>query len=295
MKLSLLELITFYFLKFFSLFICQFSRKVSILFGIVLGDFIRILIPVRKKVAIQNLKVAFPEKSKHEIDSIIKKCYRHFGIVLMDLFRMAKYNKKNLKLITSFNNKDIQKLKNNKGGLIITGHIGNWEMFLPLFGVNEIPFSVVAQFQRNKGVQNFFNELREMYGSKIILKGSSSRELINEIQNGRFLGLASDQNAGKKGLMVPFFNKNTSLPKGGAVFYLKTKSPMFFCYCVADENYNYKMIVKEFLLGNYDSKSENKVEDICKLISLDLEEIVSEYPEQYFWFHRKWPKKIYKN
>ena len=59
MKLSLLELITFYSLKFFSLFICQFSRKVSILFGTVLGDFIRIFIPVRKKVAIQNLKIAF--------------------------------------------------------------------------------------------------------------------------------------------------------------------------------------------------------------------------------------------
>ena len=52
------------------------------------------------------------------------------------------------------------------------------------------------------------------------------------------------------------------------------------------------MIVNELNIDEINP--ENKVEEICKLISLDLEKIVRKYPEQYFWFHRKWPKKIYK-
>ena len=52
------------------------------------------------------------------------------------------------------------------------------------------------------------------------------------------------------------------------------------------------MIVNEINFNEINP--DNKVEEICKLISLDLEKIVQKYPEQYFWFHRKWPKKIYK-
>lgn len=292
MKLTILESVTYYCLRFISFLTSIFPRRMSIFFGMVIGNLIRVFIPIRKKVAIQNLQIAFPEKTKNEIDNILKKCYQHFGIVLFDLLRSKSYNNQNIDKIVYFDEVDIQKFQILNCGIIITGHIGSWEMFLPLFGLKQIPFSVVAQFQRNKGAQKFFIDLREFHGSKIVLKGTSGKELMSEIQNNKFLGLASDQNAGKKGIMVPFFNKKTSVPKGGAVFHLKAKSPLLFCYCVADSNYKYKMIVNELNIDEINP--ENKVEEICKLISLDLEKIVRKYPEQYFWFHRKWPKKIYK-
>ena len=78
----------------------------------------------------------------------------------------------------------LELLNQESGGIIITGHIGNWELMLPIFGINHIPLSVVVQFQRNKGAQKFFNEIRQFHGSNTILKGIESKVLLNEIQNG---------------------------------------------------------------------------------------------------------------
>ena len=52
----------------------------------------------------------------------------------------------------------------------------------------------------------------------------------------KFLGLASDQNAGVKGVKVPFFGKEVSIPKGAAYFYHKTKLPIAFS--ISEENLN---------------------------------------------------------
>ena len=294
MQLTILEQLTYYGLKLFSFFVRLFPRKISNFFGMVLGQLIWLIIPIRKNVAKQNLKIAFPEKPENEINQIVRKCYQHFGMVLMDLFRTPNFKNKNIQNIVDIDSSDLELLTQESGGIIITGHIGNWELMLPIFGINHIPLSVVVQFQRNKGAQKFFNEIRQFHGSNTILKGIESKVLLNEIQNGKYLGLASDQNAGKKGVMVPFFGKDTSIPKGAGVFKLKSKAPMFFCYCIADENRKYKLFVEK--LGNEfeQIESKNKVEEICKLIASDLENIIRKYPEQYFWFHRKWPKKIYK-
>jgi len=295
MNLTFSEKSTYYSLKILSIFISFLPRFISIKFGILFGELIRLLIPVRRKVAIQNINIAFPNKSQLEKELILKKCYHHFGITFIDLFRTAQLNKNKLNQFTEFSKTDIQKLKENSGGIIVTGHIGNWEIFLSLFGLNNIPLHVVAQFQKNKGAQNYFKEMREKHNSKTILKGASSKELIAIINNNEYLGLACDQNAGKKGIMVPFFKKNTSIPKGTAIFQMKTKCPIFLCYCIADVNYNYFFVANKLDIKSLDFESDDKILEISKLISNDLEKMVKKYPEQYFWFHRKWPKKIYNN
>jgi len=294
-RLTIFESITYYGLNTFSFFVRLFDRKISIIFGKVIGLIIYFIIPIRKKVAKLNLTIAFPKKSENEINQIIKECYQHFGIVMMDLLRTKNLNKKNIQSIVEIEPSDLKLLMKESGGIIITGHIGSWEMMLPIFGINKLPFSVVVQFQRNKGAQKFFNEIRQFNGSKTILKGIKSSLLLNEISKGKFLGLASDQNAGKKGVMVQFFGKETSIPKGAAIFKMKSKAPLFFCYCVSVNDNRYKLFVDKLDINLGQIEPENKVEEICKLIALDLENIVRKYPEQYFWFHRKWPKKIYKN
>jgi len=294
MNLTLLEKSTYYSLTLISFIINFLPRYLSKMLGMMLGDFMRIIIPIRKNVAIQNLKIAFPNKSNNEINRIIKQCYRHFGIIFIDLFRTFTLNKEKLNKLVEISKLDLKMLREDNGGIIVTGHIGNWELFLPIFGLNNIPFFAIAQYQRNKGAQKFFKKMREKHNSKTILKGISSKDLISIINNNKYLGLASDQNAGKKGTMVPFFGKDTSVPKGAGIFHIKTKCPIFICYCIADRNYNYNFMVNKLNLDNFQEDTNDKLFNISRVISDDLEKIVLLYPEQYFWFHRKWPKKIYK-
>ena len=87
MNLTFPEKSTYYSLKILSIFISFLPRFISIKFGILFGELIRLLIPVRREVAIQNINIAFPNKSQLEKELILKKCYHHFGITFIDLFR----------------------------------------------------------------------------------------------------------------------------------------------------------------------------------------------------------------
>jgi len=269
-------------------------RKLTLMFGRWLGTFIYVFIPLRKKVALKNLHLAFPEKTESEIYRILKSCYRHFGMVMFDVLRSPYLSKKSLKKIINYPNEKLEELKNSNGGIIVTAHIGNWEWFLPFFGLNQIKFSAVALKQKNKGAQKYFMDSRQKTGSDVILKGTSGKEMLNIIFSGGFLGLASDQNAGKRGVKTRFFNKEVSVPKGAAVFNLKTDCQLILCYCILNDKNGYEITFEPLNLENLPINKEDKINEIMQRISSDLEMKIKMYPHQYFWFHRKWAKSLYK-
>ena len=121
----------------------------------------------------------------------------------------------------------------------------------------------------------------------------SKKEMMKSLLDGKILILASDQNAGDRGTKVLFFGKETSVPKGAAYFYHKTNCPIVVGFCILKRDYSY-----EFKLRPFDILNENDIKSLCINVntkySLLLEEEIKKYPEQYFWFHKKWDKKIYK-
>ena len=132
-----------------SLFFNLFPRKVSLFFGRLFGLFIYYVLPVRKKIALENIKENLPELNNREHKNILKNIYVHFGMVLTDFLRTKKLNKKNIHKIVHINQKTRQLLDENPGAIIMTGHLGNWEYFLPAFGLNNLKFSIVAQTIKN--------------------------------------------------------------------------------------------------------------------------------------------------
>ena len=111
--------------------------------------------------------------------------------------------------------------------------------------------------------------------------------MIKSLLEGKILILASDQNAGDRGTKVSFFSKETSIPKGAAYFHYKTNCPILVGFCILKEDYSY-----EFKLRPLNVIDDNDIKNICIDVntkySLLLEKEVKKYPEQYFWFHKKW-------
>ena len=122
-----------------------------------IGYFMYYIIPLRKKVALINLKIAFPDKSLLELKLILKKCYIHFGMLASEFVRIPKLNKYNINDNITMNNKTKKLLNSNDPAIIMTGHIGNWEMLLPLLGYNNYYTSAIVQIQKNKTGEKKFN------------------------------------------------------------------------------------------------------------------------------------------
>tara|TARA_Y100001947_G_scaffold127190_1_gene112124 strand:+ start:270 stop:1067 length:798 start_codon:yes stop_codon:yes gene_type:complete len=259
-----------------------------------LGSFFYYIIPLRKSVALKNISIAFPDQSKSENNQLVKDCYCHFGMILADFFRLPKVKRENDIAIVNIPSESIELFKQNQGGIILTGHLGNWEYIGPSLSLRGIKCAGVAQIQHNSTSDRFFNELRKTDLMRIIPVDAGSKVMIRSIREGYYLGLISDQNAGRKGTNAQFFNSMVSVPKGAAAFHLKTNSPILLGFCILSPDLTYHLSFKELdVKGLSDSTSEAIVE-INRRYSKLLEGEIRENPQQYFWFHRKWAKINYK-
>jgi KDO2-lipid IV(A) lauroyltransferase len=259
-----------------------------------LGIFIYYIYPLRKSIALSNLDIAFPNYSQKKKMSILKACYRHYGMVLIDFFRLPKVKREKDKMIVDVSSPSIEFMISNPGGIILSAHIGNWEYFGPILSNHNIKTAGVALIQKNPRSDMFFNKMRISDNMKVIPFNCGSKVMIQQIRDGYYLGLISDQNAGARGTEALFFNKPVSVPKGAAAFHLKTNTPILLGFCILCEDLHYKLSFQELDLAGLPKNINDAIVEINQRFSKILEKTVREYPEQYFWFHRKWNREIYK-
>ena len=229
-SLSLIEHVTYILLRIISFAISLFPRSFCLLIGKYFGKFIKICIQKRKHVALQNIKYSFPKLDHYEHLKILDNTYQHFGKIFIEFLRMPYLNKKKINEIVYFDEKTKSLLKDIKSGIILTAHYGNWEMIQPIFNFNNINLISVAQVQKNKGANKFFTWIRNKTNTKVIFKNEPTMKMLKIVKD-NFLGLASDQYAGKSGVPVTFFGKETLSPIGATYFHIKTGAPILIGFC----------------------------------------------------------------
>ena len=268
-------------------------RKISLLIGRQIG-MVLYLIPFRKAVARKNIDIAFSDSSDLDKKRILFNCYRHYGMVLVDFLSQQSINKHNLDDYFVFSSEAKKNLQLSGGGCILSAHIGNWEMVLPAMGLHEIKMDTVVMKQKNRAANNFYLKLRSFSNINLIFKDGALRGLYQAIDQGRMVGLASDQNARSRGLEIDFFGELSSFPKGAGKFYFKTGCKLFIVFCILRSDLKYYVYTKEIRVDKSNDSEDAVIEQIVLTYAKELNTKIKQHPEQYFWFHKKWSKKIYK-
>jgi len=240
---------------------------------------------IRQKEARKNIAIAFPRYSQARRELILKNSYIFF---IRNTMQFLSFPKGFQNAHITVNGKEYldKALTKKKGAILVTGHFGVWEIMLAWFGLNQYSMLVVGQKQKNSGADTFVNQLREDTGIKMIPRKSSLEFMYEALARNNILTLASDQDAKKRGIFVKFFNLPASTPKGAGRFHLEYGSPLIFVTCHLERPNNH---VLDILPIPTDSNSN--IASITQSFTLMLENIITAYPEQYFWFHRRWKTK----
>src|SRR3989338_9282430 len=114
-------------------------------------------------------------------------------------------------------------LNQNKGGIILTCHIGNWEMGGVVMAMLGYDISAVVLNHRHKDINDFFIKQREEKGLKVVLVDHSMKRCISVLRKNGLLALAGDRDFTNNGIVIDFFGKPASIPKGPAMFALKDR------------------------------------------------------------------------
>ena len=215
-------------------------------------------------------------------------------MILSDFLRTRKLNEKNVNNIIYIDDKTREMLRDNKGAIIMTGHLGNWEYFLPTFGLNGFLFTIVAQKIKNPYLNKFFLKTRTIKNVSIIFKKDGTKKMLQALKEKNYLGLASDQNAGKKGIEIEFLNIKVSIPKGAAIFHIKTGAPIIIGYCIMDKNRKYTFSAQILDTSGINFEKDDAIYAINRKFTDSLGKMIKKYPNQYFWFHKMKSKKAYK-
>ena len=147
---------------------------------------------------------------------------------------------------------------------------------------------------KNMGGNKFFSECRKFKNVTLISNKGSKKKMIEALKNKEVLGLASDQNAKKHGTFIDFFGTKASIPKGAGHFHYLTGTKVIIGFCTLNRDLSYNFKLREIKVNNNGEQKENLIVKLNTIYSKLLEEEIIKSPSQYFWFHKKWEKYIYK-
>ncbi|HQU73903.1 MAG TPA: lysophospholipid acyltransferase family protein [Calditrichia bacterium] len=247
----------------------------------------------RKKIALKNLALAFPEKPEKERRQIARDSFFHLIIVTMEYLKLLAWPPERIEGIVSLRDshayRELLTTRPEKGRMMLTGHFGSWEVAAAYAAqVSPATTYAVQKRQKNSLVDEHVADWRRRYGLKIIYAKGAVRRVWRALNERAITGLLIDQDGGRQGVFVPFFGVPASTMVGAAVVYLKTEVPVYFFACIRTGTMRYELIFDPVPLPEgLDTATEN-VAAVSEKMTAVLEKHIREHPDQYLWIHKRW-------
>jgi KDO2-lipid IV(A) lauroyltransferase len=262
-----------------------------------------------RKVAEQNLKNCFPEKTPAEIDAIVREHFRRLGenyvcgvktagMKFEDvLVRSEVVGLEKLATISrgSFVGPHQQFTAQGTEGaapwnrIVAIGHFGNFELYALL--ARCLPGYQPATTYRGlnqPGLNRLMEELRNRSGCLFFERRTGLRELMRALNGkGLLLGLLSDQHGGRNGVWGPFFGRECSTNPAAAVFALRYDSPLNTAICFRTGLARWRVEVGDEI-PLCEGGVARSIEAITADVNAAFEAAIRRDPANWFWVHRRW-------
>lgn len=247
------------------------------------------LVKIRREQTIENLRIAFPNLSDAELLALARSAFRHISRVMVENVLLDKIVRSEINSFVGNGNWQVLEgaLKEKKGVVLITGHQGNWELSGSVIALRGYPFYALAAAIRNKLVDKYVSSHRSALRIPTIRPGESKQVVPKKLREGAIVAFIADQDAGRKGIFVPFFGRNASTHTGPAVFAVRYRVPVVYGTSYRTDG-KYHFHFERFEDHSINQSSGDKIKSITKWFNCCLERDIRSYPEQYFWVHRRW-------
>jgi KDO2-lipid IV(A) lauroyltransferase len=258
------------------------AERVARLFAGVLD----LAVPKLRRVALINLKIAFPHATPEEQDRIVDGVFASIGRLLLAIARFPSLDSVNVHSLIRYEGlENYQQAKaEGKGVLVATGHLGNWELSAYAHALMTEPMNVLVRPLDNPLIDELLESRRAGSGNRLITKKEAARRVLRALSANEAVGILMDQNtSGPEGVFIRFFGRavsaNSAFVKlahhsGAAVV------PGFALWEPGTRQYVLRFYPKIPMSGDV-------VEDTQRIHDV-LERIIREHPDQWMWIHRRW-------
>jgi KDO2-lipid IV(A) lauroyltransferase len=254
--------------------------------------FLYAMLPRLRRTAQVNLQLAFPHGTEEQRQEIEKRMVRNLGWQAVEFARLSSYTQANINKFVALDGHAhfLEAQKRGKGVLVLTGHIGAWELSSYAHALYGYPMHYMARPIDNALVDALVNRYRCVSGNVPIFKNESARTMLKILKEGGTIGILADQNTlPSEGAFVDFFGMPACTTTGIARVALHTDAAVVPGYALWDEQigkYRLRFDPPVALVRSQDAERD-VLENTQRFASI-IEEIVRKYPEQWVWVHARW-------
>jgi KDO2-lipid IV(A) lauroyltransferase len=221
---------------------------------------------------------------------VVAKSYINLGRSVVEFLNLAKIGKRIDEIVSVH---DIENLNDalacGRGVILLTAHLGNWELAAAYLGIKDYPMRAIGAEQRDARITKLISDIRASCGVETIGKGFDLRGAIRCLQEGNILGVLLDQDAKDKGIITPFLGQPASTPYGPVKLAMKMRSPIVPLFIVRrKDNIHHDLYFLPSLEERVKDFYDRPIEENVRLCNDILSDWISRHPEQWLWLYPRW-------
>lgn len=245
-----------------------------------------------RRVGARNLEMALPKVALDARKEILRSVYVSLAWQLVEFCRMPSYTAKNIRgwIRTEGLERYLGAQAKGKGVLIVTGHLGAWEVSSFYHSLMGHAMGMVIRRLDNRRLDALVNNIRCMHGNWVLHKDDFGRGLLTAMHKGQTVGILMDTNmTPPQGAFVDFFGISACTATGLAHVARKTGAavlPGFMLWEPAERRYVLHF-GEEIEIPHTDDVAADILEGTRRCTAA-IESWIRRYPDQWLWIHRRW-------
>ncbi|HYR17934.1 MAG TPA: lysophospholipid acyltransferase family protein [Myxococcales bacterium] len=245
---------------------------------------------LRRRVALEGLRRAFPERTEEERRATARDAYRQLGRSMAEIALSRGIRDADLEQLVRFEGWDRYESARARGrGVVVAvAHFGNWELLARATARRGVPLTAITRALRGRLNQRLLAARREGGLRELPDKGSSGAAL-RLLRRGETLAVVIDQNMRpSRGVFVEFFGEPACTTPAAAVLALRTGAPLLAVFPVRGPDGTHRVWVEGPFAPPPGTRGRSAVKALTQEVTRAVERAVRAHPDHWFWVHRRW-------
>jgi KDO2-lipid IV(A) lauroyltransferase len=241
--------------------------------------------------ATQNLRrVLGPGEPEHEVQQRSRAIFRNYAHYMIDLLWLPDASvEERERAVTILGWDHIPAaLERGRGLLLVTGHLGNWDLPAAVMAGRGIPTNVIVETLEPPAWNERVQAIRERAGLRAIPMETGVREIYAALRRNEVVAVVFDRPLTEGGVEVEFFGERTRVPEGVARIALRTGASIIGAVGIRRGNRFLAQVAPPVEYASTGDR-ERDAAAITQQIMDWFEGHVRQYPDQWYMFRSFWP------
>jgi KDO2-lipid IV(A) lauroyltransferase len=257
--------------------------------GRALGSFLWVALVPRRRVALANLGLVYPELSTAKRREIARGSFHHLGEMACDTFSARRFNAEGLCARTTVEGwEHLDEARSaGHGAMLMSAHLGTWEIAAHTIGLYQGGMHVIGRPLDNPWLNHELMAMRTSHGNKTILKRGAARDSMRVLKQQGLVGILIDQRVRPEhGVLIPFMGQPAVTSPLLAKLAQKTGAPVVPIFGRFEPRGRYRVRILEPLVS--EGQGDEAAAEFTRRVLGVVEGEIRKDPSKWLWLHKRW-------